>query len=363
VSSCCHYLKTNKTNNNVIIFLGHFLKQVKTHSYCNIGNIIDLKSTNLFLTKYNISLVDIFDYSFKITSIKYGILNYVLDFSHFADIFESFSLEINKGKCLNDYKGDPLLFFARQFGIPLNKNQQRKLCIQYTINDLVYEEQYDVSREGFLLGQINLDFKKLQPVICHVHNDGSFLFYDILRNIVFQKVFIQKADFYLRFLQPATKVNCIHLRLESDAMEAWGSINGKTVESYKQLVEDKYIKYIKKYLPDKNDLIIVLAHDFDNAVIRYLEENKYHYELTPKFYEEREMSAIVDLQIGQACNNVCLCVFESTFSFALCTRVKDKSNFKNYLVCLTDLDNENEMTFIVKQKEEEEKKNLLSQIK
>jgi hypothetical protein len=262
---------------------------------------------------------------------------------------------MDKEKCLNDYEGDPLLFFTKQFGIPLNIKQQRKLYIQYTINNFVYNEQYDVSSQGFLLGEINLDFKKLQPVTCQVHNDGTFLFYDILRNIVFHNDYTEKADNYLKSLSPLTKVNCIHLRLENDAMEAWGSINGTPAEKYKQLVEDKYIRFIQRYLTDKNDLTIVLAHDYDNAVIRYLEENKYNYKLTPKYYGEREVSAIVDLQIGgQACNNVCLCVFESTFSFALCARVKDKSNFKNYLVCLTDLNNDNEILFVNKEEKKDE---------
>jgi hypothetical protein len=347
VASCCYIFNSTPQLRN-IIFLGQFLKQVKSDSFCNIGNIIDLKVTNLFLKKYNIILVDLFDYTFKITSIKYGVNNnYIFDLLHSINHNDFIQGKI---KYLNDYKGDPLLFYTRQYGIPFNKKQQKTLYLQYTINNILFDEQYLVSSEGFILREkgINLDFKNLPPITCQVHNDGSLIFYDILRNITFNTVYTSLAKKYLSSLSANdTKINCIHLRLEKDAMEHWGR---PSVENYKQLVENKYIQLIQKYITDKSVLTIVLAHDYDNDVIKYLEKHNYNYKITPKYYNEREISAIVDLEIGQACNNVCLCVFESTFSFALCTRVHDKTHFNNFLICLTDLDTKNEIVFVNKNK-------------
>lgn len=345
VASCCHFFK--KTNGQNVIFLGQFLKQVKSNSFCNIGNIIDLKVTNLFLKKYNIILVDLFDYTFKITSIKYGLNNnYIFDL---LNIINHDDLIQGKIKYLNDYKGDPLLFYTRQYGIPFNKNQPKILYIQYTINNIIFDEKYEVSNEGYLKKELSLDFKNLPPITCQVHNDGSFIFYDILRNITFNTEYTSLAKHYLSSLSANdTKVNCIHLRLEKDAMEHWGR---PSVENYKQLVENKYIQLIQKYITDKSVLTIILGHDYDNAVIKYLEKNNYNYKITPKYYNEREISAIVDLEIGQACNNICLCIFESTFSFALCTRVHDRTHFKNFLICLTDLDNKNEIVFVNKEEQ------------
>ena len=60
------------------------------------------------------------------------------------------------------------------------------------------------------------------------------------------------------------------------------------------------------------------------------------------------MSAIIDLHIGQICNNICVCVFESTFSFVLVTRAYNKTSLTNYLICFTDINNNNEINFVNK---------------
>ena len=78
--------------------------------------------------------------------------------------------------------------------------------------------------------------------------------------------------------------------------------------------------------------------------------NAFHsggYITTPNFHQDRDISAIIDLHIGQICNNICICVFESTFSFSRVTRAYNNLELKNYLICFTDINN-NEFYFVNK---------------
>ena len=58
-----------------------------------------------------------------------------------------------------------------------------------------------------------------------------------------------------------------------------------------------------------------------NGVIQFLKENKYNFEFSIKFFEDREKNAIVDLLISKYCNNIFIGNFNtiklngSTFSY------------------------------------------------
>jgi hypothetical protein len=88
---------------------------------------------------------------------------------------------------------------------------------------------------------------------------------------------------------------------------------------------------IKKYI-DKMDSTIVICHDYKNDVIDYLEKNNYQYFNTPKYETYRDLSAIYDMCIGQYCNNIYICVFESSFSFTVLYRLYNRFNIK--IICL-----------------------------
>ena len=116
------------------------------------------------------------------------------------------------------------------------------------------------------------------------------------------------------------------MRLEDDAIEVWGEVsNFDNLVEYKQLLETKYINLIQQYV-NKTDLTIFIASNYDNNVIKYMKDNGYRYLLTPKFFTERDVSAIVDLLIGQQANNICVGVNESSFSYVLINGVIHKPN-------------------------------------
>jgi hypothetical protein len=347
IGSCCHSINNNLPNTSKVIFIGKYLMEINSNKFCNIGDIIDLNASNIFLKKYNTFLFDMFNFKFKILEIKYGIDNYSYNITSelIQQNFENLSSNIfyiSKDTNLNNIKGDPFEYYKNKFFIPFNKNQPKKLYITYSINDIIFNEVLNET-SGYLQDDFFLDFT-YKKTICQVHNDGSFIFSDILRNIVFNNIYVEKANEFIKNsikkIDDNTKINCIHLRLEDDAIECWSENNKMDYFSYKKILENKYIHFIKKYI-DKNIPTIILAHNYDNNVINYLTENNYNFFITPKCHPDRDISAIIDLHIGQICNNICICVFESTFSFSLVTRAYDISNLKNFLICFTDIDNDN----------------------
>ena len=55
ICGMCSYAIEHKIK---YLFLGRFLREIYSEKYCNISDIIDLNSTNLFLKKYDIVLID-----------------------------------------------------------------------------------------------------------------------------------------------------------------------------------------------------------------------------------------------------------------------------------------------------------------
>ena len=333
-------------NNNIkIVFIDKYLMEINTNNKCNISEIIDLKATNIFLKKYNIILIDLSDIDFKIVNIKYGLNNFSIDIT--SEILKhnlnNLSLFINKNLNLDNIKGKPLEYYKNKFGIPFNQtqNQNQKLYITYSINDSIFEENYSVSN-GFLINEFSIDLINYTKITFPTINDGSTIFKDILRNIVFNNIYVSKANDFIKTLKLSDnqKINSIHLRLEDDAIQSWSKTQNMELDSYKKILEEKYIEKIQQFI-DKNILTIILSHNYDNNVIKFLKENNYNYIITPNLHKDRDVSAIIDLHIGQFCNNKCICVFESTFSFTLVSRIYNYSNVQDYLIFFRDINNNN----------------------
>ena len=178
--------------------------------------------------------------------------------------------------------------------------------------------------------EYNIDMNNIK-LIPNFSYEQDAMFIDLLQNIIFKKEFINKANqfmisnyYYTKLgeLENSNKpINCIHLRLEDDAINCWSSEINLSPDIFKQIAEDKYIELIKKHF-NKNDIILLLSSNYNNKVVKFLNENNYNYIITKKFYEERELSAIVDLHISTYCNNKYIFIFESSFSFSILRRLK-----------------------------------------
>lgn len=163
----------------------------------------------------------------------------------------------------------------------------------------------------------------------------------IMSNLKFTSKFYDIANEILKKNKiTAEPCNVIHLRLENDAIQYWSKENNISLQEFKQILENKYINKINKYI-NKNFITIVIASDYDNNVIKYLDARRYLYYTTEKKFKERELNAIVDLIISQTCNRVFLGFYESSFAYWAMVRVsKTPKTKKIYFYC--DIYNETE---------------------
>jgi len=340
-----------------ILFISKYLKEIKTDKYCNIGEIINMDKTNHFLKKYNITLIDGYDFEFKIQHVMYGGRNiqYCTDITSeiVSTCFQNNVLLISSKMDLNSIKGDPFIHLKNNYNIDIKG--PKYLYVIFSINNIDFKYYYEVNEGGFLqtpssmpVGSVslktdvNINFRDLKFTNSLRYNDGSHEFCDILRNIVFTDELLNKSRNFIQAHIPISienkkRINTIHLRLENDAIQHWAKENNcEDVNYYKQLLENKYIELIKEHI-NKDSITILLAHDYDNNVITFMNENKYDIILPPKMDTYRDISAIIDMHNGQICNSTYIGVFESSFSFTLLARINNKHNMKTVMFYFNDL--------------------------
>ena len=331
----CSYAKEN---NIQFIFLSKFLCQIKTTNFIAVSNIFDLNQTNKYLLlNYNIMLIDSTNFIFNLIDIKI-IIKSNLTIS-IPEIYYKQWTSINKFNIDTSINFND---FLPTISSPI------ALKIYFSINGQQFDREYKINpTTGFLYNSILFDFDMniSKFAMSYRYNDSSVIFYNILRNLIFNKQLTDKATTLLiqglqgltnmqnkysfnknifstnKYIYPVsldTPIHGIHLRLENDAMEHWGLQNKMNIIDYKILVENKYIELIQKYfgLPHHhNELIIILAADYDNRVIEYLIQNNYCIFMPPKIEINRDINAIIDLHIGQYINNILIGVFETTYSY------------------------------------------------
>jgi hypothetical protein len=334
IYTCGHCLR----NNINFIFIGKFLTQIQSHEFCNISEILDINMTNNYLKQYNLCLIDYYSFDFKIVNAKYGANNMCFDVTEKIKQFLNNNVfYIRKSQDLNALFGNPIEFYKKKYFIELDKNALH-LDVTFSINNIIFNETYEQTG-GFLNSDILIDLANVlfQPSL-KIQNDQTEFTKGIFRNIAFQPIFLQKAtDFIVQVREKNTdkKLNCIHLRLEDDAVQHWAIENKISPVDFKKIIEEKYIDAITKNL-NKEDATLILSDNYDNRVIQFLRENAYNCIETPKMTSQREISAIYDLHIGQYCNNVYILVYDSSFSYTLLYRIFEQNRYKpvelNYIL-------------------------------
>ena len=328
-------------NNIKTIYLSQFLKEIGSNDYCNVSEIYDLPKTNEFLKKYGLTLIDGYQSSSNVTtiiSVLYGTDLYSLD------ITDSFLKQnvIRSTDNLNAYKGDPRQHFKQTLGLDLQG--PLKVRVNYMIDKTFSTKMCEVV-DGKPVTDlaINNNNNRDYEVTRRFNNDDSPMFRDILRNFVFNSSIVAKAEKYIDtsiiryYIDSFKPINVFHLRLEDDAIKAWGKEVGMSDFSlYKKMLEEKYINIIKNFVT-KDSLTIFLASDYDNRVIQFMRDNGYTYLTTPKLEKARDVSAIVDMHIGSVCSGICVGVWESSYSYTLFDRVKDKTGVKFIILYYTNL--------------------------
>ena len=309
---------TSYKNNKNILIVDNFLKQIWTYDYTPITNVLDLKTTNIFLKKYNITLIDSNYIDFKVVKILFGTENKKVDITNFIlnNCFKDNILTIRKNIELLKIKGDP------------HENVEKKIYLHYQLSNQNFCNVYD-EMNGFLKTDVILDFNNLQFQTCTEWktNDNLIEFNDILKNLVFNPIYYSYANEFLKKMDSSKKINVIHLRIESDGIQWWSNQNSMPAEKYQALIECKYISLIKKYI-NIYDNTIILCADTNNKVIDFLKNNNYQFFIHNKDSSlGREINALIDLCIGENCNNIFLAPIKcSTFSYTLKNRLKTPIN-------------------------------------
>lgn len=316
-------------NNKNILVINNFRLEPMTHNFCGISEIIDIHHLNILLKKYDITVFDRNNLSFNIDSIIYGLNDATIDITKesLEHFYKDSRLCIPVGTILNNIKGDPL------------SGQIKNLYITYTINSNKVTETYS----EYINKDINIDLKNPSNILhwdqidnCYVNE--SELFNYLLKNIKFNNRFVKYSKMALLIDKnneytnisnidfQNKKTNVIHLRVEKDMTGHMLSHNKMTQEEYDIELQNKYIELIKQYF-SKNDILFVLSYDLNNNVVKFLKENDYEFYFTKKqIFEGREQHAIVDLLIGEKCNNYFIGNWNfdirqgSTFSYFLYVR-------------------------------------------
>lgn len=322
----------NKRKNLVI---NNFRVEPMTNKFCGINEILDIHYLNILLKKYDIAVFDRNNLSFNIDTIIYGLNDVTIDITKESldFFFKNNKLRIPTGTILNNIKGDPL------------SGQAKKLYITYTINSNTVVEEYS----EYIHKDIILDLQNPTNILNWEQIDNCYikdreLFDYLLKNIKFNNRFVKYSEIALLIDRnndytnisnidfQNKKTNVVHLRVEKDMTGHMLSHNKMTQEEYDIELQNKYIELIKQYF-SKNDIIFLLSYDINNNVVKFLKENDYEFYITKKqIFEGREQHAIVDLLIGEKCNNYFIGNWNfdirqgSTFSYFLYVRNNSLEN-------------------------------------
>jgi hypothetical protein len=293
----------NKRKNLVI---NNFRLQPMTHKFCGISEIIDIHHLNILLKEYDITVFDRNNLSFNIDTIIYGLNENTFDITKESKelFYKSNEFCIPVGTNLNNIKGDPY------------PGEAKTLLITYSLNSSKVTEEYS----EYIHKDIVLNLQNPTNILSWDQIDNCYindrkLFDYLLKNIKFNNRFVKYSEIALLIDRnneytnisnidfQNKKTNVIHLRVEKDMTGHMLSHNKMTQEEYDIDLQNKYIELIKKYF-SKNDIIFVLSYGLNNNVVKFLKENEYEFYFTKKqIFEGREQHAVVDLLIGEKCNN------------------------------------------------------------
>jgi len=338
-------------NNINIMFINKFLKSINTNNYCNINEIIDIDLLNTFLQKYQVYIVDYNNFNFYIENALLTSFDNTLSIDITNYINTSFYKNNNFiiPKNVNLFNNLNLAQYLKNDSdneninkINLYEEEVKYIIIKYKLNNGYFTEKY-ILINNKLIENINYNFS-------NINFEGNFryeqdeLFFNILRNINFNTNIINKSkEIYNELILKNINtniINVIHLRIEEDALEHFYKSLDLEKEIYKNMLIQKYINLIKKHL-NKNDKILVLTYSINNEVIDFLKENNYNYIINENKETNREISAIIDLLLGEYCNNYYICVWESSFSYTLFSKINKKRGIKALQIELNNL-NKNE---------------------
>ena len=287
--------------NKEIIIVDNFKNDYNKEIYTPISKIIHIDEFNKFLQKmFNIQIVDKNNMEFKLNTIYYGSDECKINITQ--NIMEQFY----SNNILSLSKDINLIIVAGEDPIPFVR---KSLFICYSINNIILEEIFE-EVNCYLINDIMFNFNIETIIFKHTFLSidviDKNMFDKLIKNIIFNDKFYNLVDNFLiaNMIDTNNKINVLHLRLEQDGLEYWGKSNNLQPSIFKTNLEQKYIEYIKTNI-SKDEINIILSYSTQNKVINFLRDQGYKFHLTNKTLDEgREINALIDLIVGNVCNNV-----------------------------------------------------------
>lgn len=334
----CIVQNKNNTINNLII-VNDFSPDYKSPDRLSSNLIFDIESLNDYLQQYNICVIDKNDIHMNIDSVKYGTEDIFIDLTDVVKdkFYRDNILKIDRNFPINELKGDPV------------PNVKKTLKIRYSLNNLKFNFTQTFQEGEFVyIDYSNVNHKRwvATNTIFTELQENREIVEEIVSNIQFHKTYVDYSEGFMQSLNIPldAKVNVLHVRTEEDAVEFWGRINGfDDLNEFRNVLEDKYIQTIEKYIDD-DSYNIVLSANTNNRVIDHLQsKTNGRCIFTDKSrYNGREVNAMIDMIIAQNCNNIFIggvnpeTYHGSTYSGMLYSIFK-KKQIKNILIDLDDI--------------------------
>ena len=273
------------------IYIHKFQIDLKSGNLCDINSILDIESINTFLQ--------------NVIKSPIRILN---------------TIDENITNSLNNYYL-PNIDYSKIQGISY-------------INDTIDSNNH----MGIIyLGNIvNLDIYKSFNYLWEDYNDKN-MYYFIMANLKFNDIFYKIKDYVKQELN-LTKFNCVHLRIEDDALNHFAYCYKLSVEEYNRELINFYNNNINMIRHSKTYVCSGML-EFDNKInfdyYNNLMKNnsllcdKKNIQLDPYYLHNRELIAIIDLLIAYDSDYFIGCYISS---FSQVIKCHHAYNNKKYIV-------------------------------
>ncbi|QKF94527.1 hypothetical protein QKU48_gp1069 [Fadolivirus algeromassiliense] len=334
-------------SNKKYIVLDAFNCCVENHNICEVGKIINfdetIKKLNTFENYENIKLFDRSNIKLSILDAQYGSGVDKLDITHKLIEYANQNIGKNLSKVTNAFCGnDPCKFVRKTLKVTYSINEQ-------IINENIMENDEIFLNNNYIQNELYVD-NKIDFGWYDSVNETDFV--KILNTITFTKEFYEIVD-SIKKKHKLEKINVVHFRIESDAIEYWSKQNKMSKEEFETKIYNKYTNILNKYTNPK-EIVYILSYNEENVINKIGGKHKFLYTsketknsmLKDKFgINGREMCAIIDLLLGITCCNLFIGCHSykykrgSSFSYILAKMVK----CKKILIDLDNINNEEEI--------------------
>ncbi len=320
------YVLSYKTNSTFDICPDIFLSSICA-KYVNMDKIINIDDLLKLMTDEYVPC----EYDYLLTKAEYGMSTNIKDVTTIVqNLIIDNTLHISKNMNINNLFGDPMPSVIKLLKIQYQKKRNGKF------KEIVVSENGSYLRNEILITKIRKDSK-----FCAHLNNLSFFNVHVkfqnfaIRNFKFSQNIIDKSNEFLakEAINRNTKINMV---VENDAIEYWAKNNKIDYVEFKAIIIENYKKYIHEYF-EKENKVIVLAHEIKNEIIEYLRENCYNYSIiAPDEDIDEYCNIAIGIQIGTICNNVFLGSNVSSLSQLLFKKISNATTILLNYECATN---------------------------